>query len=44
MKKCGGTNYAAAREISEALERDIFMRADEAKDFGLIDSVVEKRK
>ena len=32
------------KEISEALERDNFMTADEAKKFGLIDSVVEKRK
>ena len=32
------------KEISEALERDYFMTADEAKKFGLIDSVVEKRK
>jgi ATP-dependent Clp protease protease subunit len=31
-------------EISQALERDKFMTAEEAKDFGLIDSVVEKRK
>ena len=31
-------------EISKALERDNFMTADEAKKFGLIDSVVEKRK
>ena len=31
-------------EISDALERDNFMTADEAKKFGLIDSVVEKRK
>ena len=31
-------------EISNALERDYFMTADEAKKFGLIDSVVEKRK
>ena len=31
-------------EISEALERDNFMTADEAMKFGLIDSVVEKRK
>ena len=31
-------------EISEALERDNFMNAAEAKNFGLIDSVVEKRK
>ena len=31
-------------EISEALERDNFMTADEAKKFGLIDFVVEKRK
>jgi ATP-dependent Clp protease protease subunit len=31
------------KEISEALERDKFMTAEEAKDFGLIDSVVEKR-
>jgi ATP-dependent Clp protease protease subunit len=31
-------------EISKALERDNFMTAEEAKNFGLIDSVVEKRK
>ena len=31
-------------EISEALERDNFMTADEAKKFGLIDSVVEKKE
>tara|TARA_B100002052_G_C15790625_1_gene556136 strand:- start:406 stop:1020 length:615 start_codon:yes stop_codon:yes gene_type:complete len=30
-------------EIREALERDKFMSPQEAKDFGLIDSVVEKR-
>jgi ATP-dependent Clp protease protease subunit len=32
------------KEISQALERDKFMTAEEAKDFGLIDSVVERRK
>ena len=31
-------------EISKALERDNFMTPDEAKKFGLIDSVLEKRK
>ena len=31
-------------EIKLALERDNFMTAEEAKEFGLIDSVVEKRK
>ncbi len=31
-------------EIAKALERDNFMTPDEAKSFGLIDSVVEKRK
>ena len=31
-------------DIAKALERDNFMTADEAKQFGLIDSVVEKRK
>ena len=31
-------------EIYNALERDNFMTAEEAKQFGLIDSVVEKRK
>ena len=31
-------------EISSALERDNFMTAEEAKKFGLIDAVVEKRK
>ena len=30
-------------EIKEALERDNFMSPEEAKDFGLIDKVVEKR-
>ena len=30
-------------EIRKALERDKFMTPDEAKDFGLIDGVVEKR-
>ena len=32
------------KEISDALERDYFMTADEAKKFGLIDSVVEKKE
>jgi len=31
-------------EVKSALERDNFMTADDAKKFGLIDSVVEKRK
>ena len=30
-------------EIKKALERDNFMSAPEAKEFGLIDKVVEKR-
>ena len=30
--------------IKEALERDNFMSADEAKKFGLVDKVVEKRE
>ena len=30
-------------EIKKALERDNFMTPDEAKNFGLIDQVVEKR-
>ena len=34
----------SVEDISQALERDNFMTADEAKKFGLIDSVVEKRK
>ena len=34
----------SVNEISEALERDNFMTSEEAKKFGLIDSVVEKRK
>ena len=32
------------KEISQALERDNFMTAEDAKKFGLIDTVVEKRK
>ena len=34
----------SVEEISKALERDNFMTPEEAKNFGLIDSVVEKRK
>ena len=34
----------SVNEISQALERDNFMTAEEAQKFGLIDSVVEKRK
>ena len=30
-------------EIKEALERDNFMTAENAKSFGLIDKVVDKR-
>jgi len=33
----------SVKEIAAALERDKFMTAEEAKDFGLIDKVVEKR-
>lgn len=33
----------AYKKIEEALERDNFMTADVAKDFGLIDEVIEKR-
>ena len=31
------------KKIEDALERDMFMTADMAKDFGLIDKVIEKR-
>jgi ATP-dependent Clp protease protease subunit len=31
------------KNIEDALERDTFMTADMAKDFGLIDKVIEKR-
>ena len=31
-------------KLKDDMERDKFMTAQEAKDFGLIDSVVEKRK
>ena len=34
----------SVNEIAKALERDNFMTPSEAKSFGLIDSVVEKRK
>ena len=34
----------SVEDISNALERDNFMTAEDAKKFGLIDSVVEKRK
>ena len=33
----------SVKEIASALERDKFLTAEEAKDFGLIDKVVEKR-
>ena len=33
----------SVEKIAEALERDRFMSAEEAKSFGLIDKVVEKR-
>ena len=39
-------NYITKEElntIKQALERDKFMTPDEAKQFGLIDEVVEKR-
>jgi len=31
------------KKIEDALERDYFLTADMAKDFGLIDKVIEKR-
>ena len=31
------------KDIEEALERDNFLTADMAKDFGIIDKVLEKR-
>ena len=34
----------SVEDISKALERDNFMTPEDAKKFGLIDSVVEKRK
>ncbi len=33
----------ALKKIEDALERDTFLTADAAKDFGLIDKVIEKR-
>ena len=33
----------ALKEIEDALERDRFMSAEEAKDFGIIDDVVSER-
>ena len=33
----------SVEDIKKALERDNFMNPDVAKDFGLIDEVVEKR-
>jgi ATP-dependent Clp protease protease subunit len=31
------------KKIEDALERDMFLTAEMAKDFGLIDKVIEKR-
>ena len=39
-----GDRWYSVDEIAKALERDNFMTAEDAKKFGLIDSVVEKRK
>ena len=39
VKHCGQT----LETVESGMERDNFMTADEAKDFGLIDEVVEKR-
>jgi ATP-dependent Clp protease protease subunit len=36
------TGQALAR-IEETLERDFFMAADEARTFGIVDEVVERR-
>jgi ATP-dependent Clp protease protease subunit len=33
----------ALKKIEDALERDTFLTAEMAKDFGLVDSVIEKR-
>ena len=35
-----GRNY---KEVEDALERDNFMTAEQAKDFGLIDKIMDKR-
>ena len=35
-----GQTYEA---IEDALDRDNFMTADEAKDFGIVDKVIDKR-
>ena len=39
----GKSFYSGNIKIKKALERDNFMTPSEAKDFGLIDQVVEKR-
>jgi ATP-dependent Clp protease protease subunit len=33
----------ALKKIEDALERDTFLTAEMAKDFGLVDSVIERR-
>ena len=38
-----GSTGKSVEEIKIALERDNFMTPENAKDFGLIDQVVEKR-
>jgi len=40
LKRHTGRNY---EEIDRALERDNFMTAEAAREFGLIDQVIEKR-
>ena len=39
VKHCGRTYD----EIERTLDRDHFMSADEAKEFGIVDTVIEKR-
>ena len=43
MKSILNTQENSAEEIKKALERDNFMNPESAKDFGLIDLVVENR-
>ena len=44
MKFIQNIQEKSVDEIKSALERDNFMTPDNAKDFGLIDKVVEKRE
>ena len=41
---CEGFMHKTAEEVKAASERDHWMTADEAKDFGLVDKIITAKK